>query len=51
MNAAWHRTHVLGSRAPMDARIAWHLEHARECACRPIPASVLAAIADRDRQA
>jgi hypothetical protein len=47
MNADWHRAHVLGSGAPMDDRIAWHIEHGRECACRPIPASVLAAMADR----
>jgi hypothetical protein len=40
MNADWHRAHVLGSGAPMDRRIAWHVEHARECGCRPIPASV-----------
>jgi hypothetical protein len=44
MNADWHRAHVLGSGAPMETRIAWHLEHARECACRPIPESVQRAI-------
>jgi hypothetical protein len=33
VNAGWHRAHVLGRDVPMDARIAWHLEHARECAC------------------
>jgi len=48
VNADWHRTHVLGSNAPMDARIAWHLEHAHWCGCRPIPASVLAVLAERD---
>jgi hypothetical protein len=47
MNADWHRSHVLASNAPMDARIEWHLEHARECACRPIPPSVLAEIEAR----
>lgn len=46
MNADWHRAHVLGSGAPMDVRIAWHLEHAQECACRPIPETVQRAIAE-----
>jgi hypothetical protein len=47
MNADWHRAHILGRNVPMDVRIEWHLEHARECACRPIPASVVAAIDER----
>lgn len=42
LNAEWHRQHVLGSHAPLEARVAWHLEHARHCACREVPASMLA---------
>jgi hypothetical protein len=41
---AWHEQHRLGSGAPMDARVAWHSEHAEVCGCRPVPASVQAAI-------
>ena len=37
MNAEWHRAHVLGLGASVDDRVAWHLEHARACACRPVP--------------
>jgi hypothetical protein len=44
MNADWHREHVLGSNAPMDTRVRWHMEHARECGCRPIPKGVQEAI-------
>ncbi len=47
MNADWHRDHVLGSHATMDERVEWHIEHARECGCRPIPASVNAEIERR----
>jgi hypothetical protein len=47
LNAEWHREHVLGSTAPMDDRVAWHLEHARECGCRDIPASVVAELERR----
>ena len=43
----WHEQHRLGSGAPMDARVAWHLEHAEVCGCRPIPASVQKAIEAR----
>jgi hypothetical protein len=48
MNELWHRAHVLGSNAPLDRRVEWHVAHARECACRPIPGSVLAEIARRE---
>jgi len=40
MNAEWHRAHVLGRKASMDDRALWHVEHAKMCACRPIPQSV-----------
>jgi len=47
MNADWHRGHVLGRGASPDERVIWHLEHARVCACRAIPADVAAAILAR----
>lgn len=40
MNREWHAEHALGSKAPLDARVAWHREHAQVCACRPVPASL-----------
>jgi uncharacterized protein YdhG (YjbR/CyaY superfamily) len=40
MNPDWHRQHVLPKGASLDQRIAWHREHARRCACRPIPSKI-----------
>jgi uncharacterized protein YdhG (YjbR/CyaY superfamily) len=37
VNAEWHKKHVLGKGASLQARIAWHGEHQKRCACRPIP--------------
>jgi hypothetical protein len=31
----------------VDQRLAWHQEHQRKCACRPIPASLLAKAAPK----
>ena len=45
MNAAWHRENVLGRKATLDERIAWHRQHRRVCACRPPPASLAAYLA------
>jgi uncharacterized protein YdhG (YjbR/CyaY superfamily) len=41
MNAEWHKKHVLPRGASLDERIAWHREHQKGCACRPIPSKLL----------
>ena len=40
MNSEWHKRHVLPKGAPLGQRIAWHREHQKRCACRPIPAQL-----------
>jgi len=42
MNAEWHKKHVLRRGASLEERIAWHREHQKRCACRPVPAKLLA---------
>src|SRR5688500_10374037 len=37
MNKEWHQRHVMPKNATLDERIAWHREHQKRCACRPIP--------------
>ena len=37
MNASWHRKHPMPKNPTVNQRIAWHVEHAKHCACRPIP--------------
>jgi hypothetical protein len=36
MNEAWHQSHhaLIGD---FDARLAWYLEHDKECGCTPMP--------------
>jgi uncharacterized protein YdhG (YjbR/CyaY superfamily) len=41
MNEAWHKKHVLPKGASLEARIAWHREHQKRCACRSIPPKLL----------
>lgn len=36
INAVWHKAHPMPKKPTLDQRIAWHLEHARHCGCRPI---------------
>ena len=35
-NAAWHRANPMPKNPTLDQRIAWHVEHARNCGCRKI---------------
>lgn len=37
MNSTWHKQHVLPKGASLEQRIAWHREHQKRWACRPIP--------------
>gem|GEM_PF-3107027 len=41
MNKEWHAANVLGKGANQSQRIAWHRAHQKQCACRPIPKSLL----------
>lgn len=47
MNREWHEQNKLDAKASLDDRVAWHLAHAANCACRPIPAPVLKEIERR----
>lgn len=40
-NRDWHGAHPMPERASEAQRIAWHVEHAAACACRPIPPRLL----------
>ncbi len=53
MNAEWHKQHILGRGASLEQRMAWHREHQKQCACRPIPPKLqkqMANVSDRERE-
>ena len=37
MNKEWHEKHKMPKNPTVDQRIAWHLDHAKNCSCRKIP--------------
>ena len=41
-NREWHLAHRMPAKATLQQRIAWHIEHHKNCSCRPIPKSILA---------
>jgi hypothetical protein len=41
INATWHEAHKMPSKATLDQRVEWHVEHLRECRCRTdLPVSI-----------
>ncbi len=47
LNAEWHKKHRMPDRATMEQRIAWHLDHVKNCGCRPIPFKIAEEIKKR----
>ncbi len=40
INKAWHEKNRLGKNPNQAARVAWHVEHQKNCKCRPMPESI-----------
>lgn len=45
--ADWHRANRMPKNPTPDQRIAWHVEHALHCGCRPIPPKLAAEMTRR----
>ena len=39
-NSDWHAANRLAKNATIDEKIGWHLRHAQNCGCRPMPKSI-----------
>ena len=50
MNSEWHKRHVLRKGGSLEQRIAWHREHQKRCACRPIPPKLEEAMASPSKK-
>ena len=44
LNKEWHLAHRMSANATLQQRIAWHIEHQKNCSCRPIPEKLLVQI-------
>ncbi len=36
-NKEWHQANKMPKNPTLEQRIDWHLEHSKNCSCRPIP--------------
>jgi hypothetical protein len=47
LNKEWHLKHKMPENATIDEKIAWHLEHQKNCQCRDMPDNIKLAIKQR----
>jgi hypothetical protein len=44
LDKEWHLANRMPANATLQQRIVWHIEHHKNCSCRPIPEKILAEI-------
>lgn len=47
INKGWHKKNPMPKNPNINQKIQWHVDHARECACRPIPDGINKKLAER----
>jgi hypothetical protein len=47
VNANWHHGHRMPKSPSLQQRVQWHVAHAKACACRGIPRSIVAELQRR----
>ena len=50
MNREWHQQHKMPNSATEQQRLEWHLDHTRNCSCRPFPKRLLANLTAEQEQ-
>ena len=40
INRQWHAEHKMPGHPSFEERMHWHLQHAANCGCRPMPAKL-----------
>jgi hypothetical protein len=40
VNKDWHRENRMPPKATLEQRLKWHVEHSKNCACRPMPQKI-----------
>ncbi len=47
INKEWHLANKMPKNPTLDQRVKWHIEHARNCSCRPLGGKILEEIKKR----
>jgi len=49
INKTWHEKNKMPKNPKFEDRTKWHKEHAKNCACRPIPENLLKFIKSEEK--
>jgi len=49
INAEWHKANRMPQNPTLEERINWHIDHAKNCQCRPMPEKLLKIVKERER--
>ncbi|MBI2850128.1 MAG: hypothetical protein HYX80_03685 [Chloroflexi bacterium] len=49
INKTWHESNRMPKNPTLEERIKWHIAHAENCSCRPIPDKLKAEIEKRGK--
>ncbi|WP_192910086.1 hypothetical protein [Mucilaginibacter ginsenosidivorax] len=47
INKQWHLDNPMPKNPTFNQRVEWHLQHQKNCACRPIPAKLASAMIEQ----
>ena len=47
MNKAWHEKNKMPANATIEQRVKWHIEHQKNCSCRPMPIKLAVEMKDK----
>lgn len=47
LNKEWHLSHQMPKKPTIEQRIAWHIAHQKNCACRDMPQNLKEEIKNR----
>jgi hypothetical protein len=48
LNRDWHKENRMPPKATLEQRLKWHIEHSKNCACRPIPQKIVEELKERE---
>ncbi|MBP6695394.1 MAG: hypothetical protein KA161_09710 [Saprospiraceae bacterium] len=47
INKEWHEKNKMPKNATFEQRAKWHMDHVKQCECRPVPEKLLAEMKEK----
>jgi hypothetical protein len=50
LNRDWHKGNRMPVKASLEQRLKWHMEHSKNCKCRPMPDKIIEELKKRNME-